>query len=384
MVFGLESTFGGGLGTHMETVDDQEVSVENKWISPPPNTHFQSTHNRNVTLYTAMGTKTWEVATYGQFQGQWSWTFILDYEYLEPFFLAFDSYHYDEQKQEHVFRKCNAKRVKSFCIRRKIMNRVAGGTQDEAEVLVGCIVTDISFSRSAGSGSQIQVSMSGLYAYETMDNTDLIATDYSAYNGDPVEYACVYAGGLDGEHIEYVDQLGIQVGNGASMVYGICTPFPLNYSEGSSNYSISLSAYSNEPKRFKKRLYSGGYDNRASRPWAKDLQPMDKMTVIAYDKSRFNEYFDGPDDEEPTTYETMQQAIEASTKTVTFTMEKIIIKSMQWQNGDGSKLMDQVSGTNARKLTMAIKNDKKAAIDMGAGGWHPLETRPVDFDYCGL
>ena len=372
MVFALEDAFGEGPG-------------DNKWISPPPNTQFQSTHTRGTSLYTAMGTKTWEVVTYGQFQGQWSWTFILDYEYLEPFYLAFDKYSYDSATKTHTFSKCNAKRVRSFCIRRKILNTVAGGPMDETEILTGCVVSDIQFSRSAGNGSQIQVSMSGLYSNEKMDNTSLEATDYSAYDGDPVEYACLYKGGLDGEHISFVDQLSIGIGNSVSMVYGVCTPFPLNYSEGSSNYSIAMSAYANDPTRFKKPLYSGGYDNRASRPWAKDMKPMEKLTVIAYDKSRFNEYFDEQTGELLPAYANMEEAIEDSDKTVTFTIEKVILKSLTWASGDGSKLMDSISGTNARKVKMEVMNkDHDAELNLKTGGWHPLRTDGSEFDPCDL
>ena len=365
MTFALEDAFGEGPGN-------------NKWIAPPPGTKFQHTHARNVALYTAMGTKTWEVATYGQFQGQWAWSFILDYEYLEPFYFIFDNYSYNASTNEHTFGKCNAKRVKSFCIRQKIMNRVAGGPIDETILLYGCVVSQVRISRSAGSGSQIQVSVSGLYANETMDNSDLDATDYSAYNGDPVEYACLYKGDTSGEHISYVDQADIDISNSVSMVYGVCTPFPLNYSEGASTYSITLSAYANDPKRFRKPLYSGGYDDRATRPWAKDMQPMEKMTLIAYDKSRFNEYYDPDTGQVLPQYEDMEAAIDDSDKTVTFTIEKLIIKSLTWQSGDGSKLMDQISGTNARKVTMKVKNNShpgaEGELDIADGGWHPLRT----------
>lgn len=359
MIYALESTYGAGPGA-------------NSFISPPPNTFFTSTHTRSTSIYYAEGTKNWEVVTYGQMQGSWSWSFILDYEYPEPLALFFDSVVTTSTSsgKKIEFSKSSTKRVPSFCVQRKILNNVAGGPsgKDETVVLKGCVARDITFNRS-GAGAQIVVSMSGFYADEEMTLSSLTATDYASYTGDPVEYACLMIGSED---VAYTEQISISISNNASPIYSVCSPFAQNYYEGPTSYRFGTTAYSNNPERYKRRLYSGGKDNRHLKPMGKDLAPVPEMSIKCYTYSDHN---DPTIDAIVTGKDT---SVDTSSKSITFTMTDVIIKSLTWEKGDGQKLMDTISSADVKKIKIVLINQaKNDSLNLSTGGWHP-KTRGAE------
>jgi hypothetical protein len=347
-VFAPEDEFKKGIGSK-------------DWIAPPSGSYFSSTGTRQTSAIYTTGSKKWETTAYGAYSGTWDWTFMLDYHYLEPLMLAFDTVNgkkwienpsYDKfTSDDHtfVFKKDKTGRVPSFTVRRKILHTVAGGDKDELVELYGCVVNTISFSRSA-STSQYQVQMSGTYANEEMTLGDLGETDYQSYNGELVEYSCVAVADsadskIDGAtYIANTDSVSVSIQNNTNMVFNTCTPFATQYYEDRNQFQISTSCYSTDPQAYKTRMYSGGFTNEKLKPMSKGLKPMEKMYIIS---------FNGEVDEDK-----VSDAYNNSECSVCFEATKLVVKSMKWVNGDGSKLTDSLSSVDCRDITLTIKCDE--------------------------
>lgn len=349
-VFAPERKFKGGKHT------------DDKWIAPPSGSYFSSTGTRQTSAIYTTGSKKWETTAYGAYSGTWDWTFMLDYYYLEPFLLAFDKVYIDDNETPKVwgesstygdyngstfkFMKGQTGRVPSFTVRRKILHTVAGGDTDELVELYGCVVNTISFSRSA-STSQYQVQMSGTYANEEMKLGTLPETDYKEYNGELVEYSCVaVADDADSEidgatYIANTDSISVSIQNNTNMVFNTCTPFATQYYEDRNQFQISTSCYSTDPQAYKTRMYSGGFTNEKLKPMSKGLKPMEKMYIIS---------FNGEVDEDK-----VSDAYNNSECSVCFEATKLVVKSMKWVNGDGSKLTDSLSSVDCKDITLTIK-----------------------------
>ena len=329
-----------------------------KWIAPPPGSYFSSTANRQTSSIYTTGSKKWETTAYGAFSGTWDWTFMLDYYYLEPLLLAFDTVndmkwvdsagYSNFSGDTFVFKKERTGRVPSFTVRRKILHRVAGGETDEMVELMGCVVSSISFSRSA-STSQYQVQMSGTYATEMMTLGDLGETDYQPYNGELVEYSCVAVADsadskIDGAtYVANTDSISVSIQSNTNMVFNTCTPFAAQYYEDRGQFQISTSCYSTDPEVYKTRMYSGGHDSSKRAPMSKGLKPMEKMFIIS---------FNGEVDENK-----VSDAYNNSGCSICFEATKLVVKSMKWVNGDGGKLTDSLSSTDCRDISLTIKRD---------------------------
>lgn len=357
------------------------------WVAPPPGTFFTSTHNRDVQRVQTTGSKFWDAQAYGKLSGSWSWTFTFDYEYLEPFYFAFESVSRADPPSEllgqtlegsgtsgklYTFEKINNARVKSFTIRRKINNVMVGGSNNEITELTGCVVKEVSFSRTAAT-SKIDVTLSGFYANEVLvtDNSPNIwPTDYQDYNTDNgngglVEYSCLYIGDMSdngGIYMANTESVGIKMENSAGQVYSICSPFASNYYEGLTNISFSTTCYSTDPLQYKTRLYSGGFTNRPPdgsgsspyRPMSKGMKPVPSMCLACYSNQIIK---DDPQYNSTDTlpYENVKTMFSKSKNIVAFELTQVVIKSMPWQKGDGSKLQDTISGSEVQKLKMYVK-----------------------------
>lgn len=351
-VFAPEDKFKGGIG-------------DKAWIAPPPGSYFSSTGTRQTSAIYATGSKKWETTAYGAYSGTWEWTFMLDYHYLEPLMLAFDTVNgkkwienptYDtftSDNKTFVFKKGKTGRVPSFTVRRKILHTVAGGDTDELVELYGCVVNAISFSRSA-STSQYQVQMNGTYANEEMTLGDLGETDYTPYDGELVEYSCVsIADGAEdrfeqSKYIANTDSISVSLQNNTNMVFNTCTPFATQYYEDRNQFQISTSCYSTDPTAYKTRMYSGGYTNEKLKPLSKGLKPMEKMFISTFDK-------DCAEVTGATTDEKLHNAFKGSDKSLLFEINKLVVKSMKWVNGNGSKLTDSLSSVDCRDIVLTIK-----------------------------
>lgn len=353
-IWAFEDDFGKGRGANEQ------------WRAPPPGTYVSSSHSRNVSKITAEGTKVFETFAFGTVAGSFEWSFVLDYDYLDPLLLVYEDYSVQQSggSYVHTFKKANNKRVPSFCIRRKILNRMAGGPDgsDEIVELRGCVAKSISFSMSAG-GSQMTVTISGVYVDEKMYCGDLTTTDYQEYEGDLVEFACLFVGDAEcGNYVANTDSLSLSFDNSVSVVYSTCTPFGAEYSEGQTSYTFGTSCYSNNPSYYKRRVYSGGYRNTDLYPQSKNLAPVPLFTVAAYSLAMK----DGNGD-------TVEEAIELSDKTAIFSIYDCVIKSLTWQKGDGSKLQDQISSTDCRYIDLTVKNDQS---DLRQNAHHAVTSEP--------
>lgn len=403
MVYGLEGLDGkctdsypyaAGLGYHTEEVGGESQAVQNSFIAPPPNSFFTYTSSRNVSILYSQGTKFWDTALYGQFSGSWSWSFILDYEYPEPLLLSFEKVTYSDYvtigdgndavsvPTKMKLEKSVGSRVKSFCARVRTINTPAGGSKNDTVLLKGCVVRDISFSR-AGAGAQVQVQMSGFYADEEMVCDAIVepTTDFQTHNGDPVEYACLFVGS---DEVGYTEQISVSINNGATPGYVTCTGFPQYFNETASSFRFGTTAYSNEPERYKTKVYSGGKDNTHRKPMGKDLAPLNEMSIKCYTYSNHNEAsdanapgYDVPIAANPSANPPVSavSGMDNSAKSITFTMEKVVIKSYTSEKGDGQKLMDTISSVEVSNLYLTVVNHANpGVIDLCTGGKNPIRV----------
>ena len=354
-VFALEKEFKGDV-------------IGTKWIRPPPGSYLSTGHSRGATKINTEGCKTWDTVAYGQLTGSWEWTFTLDYDYLEPFYLAFEDYdveaNVDGKTYTHTFKKSNNGIVPSFTIRRKVLNNLGiGGGQDEIVELKGCVLRNLSFSKGAGA-SQTSVTMTGFYATETMYLGDLEMTDYTPYEGHLTEHMCMYVAdeydtkeqAATYNYVAKTDSLQVSIENSSNPLYSTCSAFAVKYYEGYTNYSFGTSCYSDDPERYKLRVYGGG--SKATKtgsttgPMNKGLTPLKGIKLIAYD---------GILDEGCTL-----ASAKASTKTFTFTITDCVIKSLTWAKGDGQVLQDKISSCDCRLMELEVKTDV-GNFDMSKG-----------------
>ena len=350
-VFALEDGFKGDIkGT--------------KWIRPPPGSYLSTGHSRGATKVNTEGCKTWDTIAYGQLTGSWEWTFTLDYDYLEPFYLAFEDYDVEPSSDgktfTHTFKKKNNGIVPSFTIRRKVLNNLGiGGGEDEVVDLKGCVLRNISFSKGAGA-SQTSVTMTGFYATEEMVLGTLTdGTDYTAYKGHLTEHLCMYVSdnGTDYDYVAKTDSLQVSIENSSNPLYSTCSAFAVKYYEGYTNYSFGTSCYSDDPERYKLRVYGGGSKAKktgsTTGPMNKGLTPLKGIKLIA---------FDGTASEGAT----IANAIADSDRTFTLTITDCVIKSLTWAKGDGQVLQDKISSCDCRLMTLEFKNTCPT-FDMSSG-----------------
>lgn len=355
MVYSPEDTFRGGKPS------------SKRWIAPPAGTYMSVTYDRAVTTVYSEGSKMYSTVAYGQVSGSFSWTFMADYEYIEPFYLAFDSYSCASAGNglyTHTFSKANNSRIKSFCMRVKQLNRMAGGPKDEVTEFLGCIVQSVKFSASAGS-SQVQVTFSGKFADARTWTGALSTTDFVDYNGDLWEFECLFMGTSpsNSTYVEMVDSLSVSIDNGADMTYSTCSPFAVNFYEGQAKFGLSVSCYSNDPDRLKLRAYTGGQSVATGSPvspWSKNLAPCSDMVIYSYNVSAKDE---GMDD--------IGEAITESDRTAMFHVEDCVYRVAQWPASDNSKLQEQISGSECKRITLTVKTD---IPDLETTNSHPVDS----------
>lgn len=355
----------------------------NPWIAPPPGSYFSSTASRQTSPIYTTGSKKWDVTAYGQYAGSWDWTFMLDYQYLEPLVLAFDvvsinrgtdiiwkhesedggGYNKyigkDTDFNNFYFIKRNNSKPPSFTVRRKILHRIVGGPNDEMVELKGCVVNSISFSRSS-STSQYQVQMSGFYATEEMVLGELEETDYKKYDGQLIEYSCVLLTDriYDGIGVSFedyaatnTDSISVTITNGTTPVYNTCSPFVGQYYEDRVKFQISTSCYSTDPETYKTRMYSGGHDKTARKPLSKGSKPLSEMRIVTFDSEISDNFGNAAD--------AITNAFYKSKNRLEFCAEDLVIKSVRWVNGDGSKLTDSISSTDCKNIELMISRECK-------------------------
>lgn len=270
------------------------------WIHVPPGSFMQFTANRTVTRINTSGNKFFDSVAYGQFRGKWDWSFVLDYNYLEPLLLVFDSYSCKKFKRtrtrnttsdpwgewsdwatwgneslvntdtleydtcyEHYFTKKNGNRVPSFAVREVILHGVAGNEDyfpDEIRFIKGCVCESIRFSQASGN-SQMNVTMTGFYVNEEMHRVALNATDYEDYeNTDGLaEYFCLFLDKfVDPYYVANTESVGLDINLSTAPIANTCCPFSQQFYEGYTTFQFNTTCWANDPKRYKERMYRGG------------------------------------------------------------------------------------------------------------------------------
>ena len=348
-VFALEKNFGKGK-------DSNDTNYP--WIQPPPGSSFESTPNRQTNDIYGAGDKFRQNVAYGRFSGTWSWTYMFDYRYIEPLMLAFESVNEKrfgdsgfgaDSGGHYIFKKKNGWRVPSFVVRTKKLNKIVGGTDtnDETVDCKGCIVQQIAFSRGASS-AQYQVQLSGVYVDEEFDVDDLnYELDWKDYAPELTEYSCLFQGNSvsNDTYVANTESISIQIGNNADAVYNVCTPFSSIYYEGNSQFQFSTTMYSWNPEIWRLRANSGGVDNERMKPAAKNLKPMDDITVASYNTSIHDN----------TAYNnSMETAYGDATRKLAFHIEGAVIKGVKRPSGDGNRIIDSVSSSSCSAVSLEI------------------------------
>lgn len=354
-IFAEEDTFCGGKPSAA------------KWVAPPAGTYISCTYDRAVTKVFSEGSKFFETVAFGQVSGSFTWNFMADYDYIEPFKLAFEDYSCTSNGDgtyTHTFKKANNKRLPSFCLRIKQINRITGGPEDEVTELRGCVVQSVKLSSSAGT-SQVSATLSGKFADAKTWKGDLATTDYQEYDGELWEFQCLFMGATasDSSYVSMVDSLSVGVDSGTEMLYTVCTPFAANYYEGQANFTLSVSCYSNDPGRLKLRAYTGGQSvatGSPASPWAKGLKPCADMTICSYNLS----VHDGD-------AEDIGTAISESKRTATIGIEDCVFRTAQWPASDNSKMQEQISSAECRMMTLKVRT---GIPDLGSTNSHPVDS----------
>lgn len=379
IVFAPETEFASGISNKTKTISGTETTV---YCQFPPGTFISHTGARQAQSVYTTGSKRRAGTVYGNFSGTWNISFPLDYDYLEPLEMIYESIgstdasdaftpfttlgstsgtNYPAGSTLRYFMKVNTDRVKSFVIREKILNKMAGGpnNSDELTVLKGCVAKSINVTRSA-SGSQTNIEISGVYADQITTLGTLTSTDYdlSTTMDSLAQYSCMFVDGIaDANYIGDVDSHSFSIDNNANLVYNTCTPVAKQYYEGQTNYSWNAQTYSNDPAgKFKLRPNTGGTSNgldtsHQSQPWGKGLAPMSYATWATYSASKRDSTPTGV-----TPSSSYVQAIQKSDYSFIACAKNSTVKSMTWQKGDGSKMMDSLSSVECDEIRLRIVN----------------------------
>ena len=342
---GKESSFGSG------SVDSDG------WFALPPNFFLQATPTISTTELYSEGSKFFDTVDYGQFSGSWEMSFAMDYEHLALYQMIFDTVEVNtlaDGKYEHVFSISNDARVGSFVIQGVVLNKItSNGGKDERFTLKGCVAKSIRLSRSSGA-SRMTVTMSGFYVDEETE-LGTFSSLYQDYEGQLIEFSCMFWGdAVEADYVANVESITMGLDIGAAPNYTVCRSMPVGFYSGKCDIQLGMTTYANDFERYRIRVLGGGkptanVSSNKYRFMCKRKAPVPKVTVAAFTECRDK-------------YGTFEDAIAESGNTATFIMEDVILNSFTRQKGDGSRLIDQMSSSKCRKLTITIVN---GSADLG-------------------
>ncbi len=329
-----------------------------KWFSLPPNFFLQATPTISTTELYSTGSKFFDTVDYGQFSGSWEMSFAMDYEHLGLYSMVFDSVDTSNAKDsagkdiagryKHTFTVTNGGKVPSFVIKGVILNHMtANGGSDERFILKGCVAKSIRFSRSSGA-ARTTVTISGFYQDEEVD-LSTYSPYYEEYDGNLVEFSCLFKGDVtEANYMANVESITVGLDIGTSPNYTVCRSTPVGYYSGKADIQLGMTAYANDFMRYRALVMGGGtkttnVDGSTYKFMCKGKHPMPKMTVSSFTECRTDELeFD--------------DALAKSDRSVAFILEDVIMNSFTRQKGDGSRLIDQMSSSKCRTLTLEITN----------------------------
>lgn len=339
---GKESSFGSG-------------ELEGSWFGLPPNFYLQATPSVSTTELYSDGSKFFDTVDYGQFSGSWEMSFAMDYEHLALYQMVFDTVSTVSKgsgSYEHTFSLTNNKYVPSFVIEGVILNHITvGGGKDERFLLKGCVAKSIRFSRSSGA-SRTTVAISGFYMDEEVTLSASDTSMFKEYEGGLVEFSCLFQGAVsDAAYMANVESITVGLDIGTSPNYTVCRGTSVGFNSGKSDIQLGMTAYANDFERYRALVMGGGQrttrvDGSTYRFMCKQKRPMSRMTVASFTECR----------DEGESFET---AFAESDRTVEFILDDVVMNSFTRQKGDGGRLIDQMSSSKCRKLTLRIVNDRE-------------------------
>lgn len=324
----------------------------------PPGAYMSATYNVSTETVYAPGSKFFDDVVYGRVQGSFEISCNLSYEHLELFRFVFENYSVKPVygadgtsvvAYTHTFRKANNTRPKSFTIRRRTLNSLTevNAGEDEVTYFMGCIMKSCRISQASGSG-KMTATFSGYFADSETVLGSISDLGYKEFEGQNVEWSCMFIGS---NYVANVESLTLSIDNGAGMQYTTCKSTAVNFYESQSSFQFGMTCYSNDFKRYKALVYTGGQSaNMAAsgntyRNMCKNKHPIPKLSMRS-----FNTCHESTDKD-------IDATIARATKSLTFNITDCIVKSATWQKGDGSRMLDQMSSAECRKIEMVVVNN---------------------------
>lgn len=340
---GKETSFGSG-------------TLSGSWFGLPPNFFLQATPTVSTTELYSDGSKFFDTVDYGQFSGSWEMSFAMDYEHLALYQMLFDSVDTASDGKGgyvHTFSVTNNRYVPSFVIEGVILNHItSNGGKDERFLLKGCVAKSIRFSRSSGA-ARTTVTISGFYMDEEVTLNANDTSMFEEYDGRLVEFSCLFKGDVtDADYMANVESITIGLDIGTNPNYSVCRGTSVGYYAGKCDIQLGMTAYANDFERYREHVMGGGekttrVSGSTYRFMCKQKRPLSRMTVASFTECR---------DEG----DTFEKAFSDSDMTVEFILDDVVMNSFTRQKGDGSRLIDQMSSSKCRKLTLRIVNDREA------------------------
>ena len=367
---------------------------DNEWWPVPQGFYLSHGSSTQANSMYGTGAKIRQNTIYGVFQGSWSASFVMDFNHLEFLSMLFDQddngnrsgvsteeqrkemFNFDTGKSgvyEHVFRKVNNRRQKSYVIKERVLNIIAGGLYDEENILKGVLAKNLQIARSI-SGSQMAVEMSGVFADKKTTLSPEMLDSFFVPIDDPLtQYSCMYMGAnselTDEDAVEQLDSHSINLETGVSLVYTTCSPIATDFFEDKTTFSWNATAYMNNPtKKFKLLANSGGTLNpkvgnsfktpdghHSTQPMGKNLAPLEYANFITYDESYRDEY--------QKTHRSIVEAFNESEHSVWIRARNSTVKTSSTPKGDGSKLQDSLSSVECDEIIIRIRNKKEKVWD---------------------
>lgn len=347
VLVGKETSFGSG-----------KVNSEG-WFHLPPNFFVQATASISTTELYSTGSKFFDAVDYGQFSGSWEMSFAMDYEHLALLGMAFDTVtteSMNDGRWKHTFSNRNNAIVGSFVIQGIILNGMTfNGGKDERFTLKGCVAKSIRFSRSSGA-SRMSVTVSGFYQDEEVYLADGMNSYYEDYDGRLMEFACLFKGdATDANYMANVESITVGLDIGTAGNSTTCRRTIVGYYGGKNDVQLGMTAYANDFERYRAMVMGGGtkttrIESNTYRFMCKGMLPMPRMTVAMFTECR---------DEGDRFEDVISKGWSAS-----FILDDVVMNSFTRQKGDGGRLIDQMSSSKCRKLTIVIVNDRE---DLGTG-----------------
>ena len=368
-----------------ETSFGSGVPKDGKWYPVPQGFYLSWNGSTQASSLYGTGAKIRQNSIYGQFQGSWSASYVMDFNNLEFLSIIFDAEDNSSPEAidstdntkanfltdingvyEHRFVKINSRRQKSFVIKERVLNIIAGGSHDEENLLKGVLARNIQGARST-SGSQMALEMSGVFADKNTTLFDTRLDSFFVPINDPLtQYSCMYMGlnatPEDEDAIEQLDSHSFNIETSVSLVYSTCSPIATDFFEDKSTFAWNATAYMNDPaKKFKLLSNSGGtldpkttlttLDGRHSRqPMGKNLAPLEYVNFITYDESKRDAWRGN--------YVSVVDAYLNSEHIVWVQARNSTVKTTSTPKGDGSKLQDSLSSVECDEIFIRVRNNK--------------------------